>query len=320
MEPVAADLIQRVVDIGRRCTDGIGAAQTGNADARNAVCSTAIARMVSELREIDSQNGSASGKALREAFRNEISDFSEASPLVSRATTKPNGYPGDYVLLDAVYRRTLAGDTPVGRSLDLAFLNAPLAETLRQRKESVVEILMQLTEQAEEPVRLLDLACGPCADVVDLLPPPTCTFVCVDHDQAAIDFAKTQIPPELQQCVSFLCANVLRLPEDAEQLQTPFDIVYSVGLLDYLADRLAHFCIRKWWQFVRPGGHMLLTVKDRDRYDPTFYDWVADWTFVPRTEESFRELIAASLGAQVPVRTFRDSTGVSVQAVIEEKS
>lgn len=49
---------------------------------------------------------------------------------------------------------------------------------------------------------------------------------------------------------------------------------------------------------VSPGGMMLTTVQDRTRYNPVFYDWVADWILTPRGEIQFLDLLESTVVAK----------------------
>lgn len=148
-------------------------------------------------------------------------------------------------------------------------------------------------------------------------------FVCVDQDEEAIAFGQSLLANAAHDgAVAFLKANVLRLhPCPDSPTALPFDIVYSVGLFDYVPDRLASIALRNWWRMVAPGGRLLLTVKDRDRYDPTYYDWMADWTFIPRTERDFVRLVLDSLDLpQAQLDLLREETGVSIVGVVHKQS
>lgn len=298
-------------------------------DKRPAKTNTAVQWVTATLTALDTEIGDDKALAsdLRRVFRAELDDLRLRGLLWSHALAKPRGYPGDYRMLQWIYDCRLIADDPVGRECDRGFLESPLAETVRQRKNLLVSTIRCRMCNATAPVfRILDLACGPCADVVEYLsdlPPLSLNIVCIDLDQEAIDFAKSMVP-ELngRYSVEYVKANVFKVrPCSNPQTQAPFDIVYSVGLLDYVHDSLAAATIRGWWKLVAPGGCLLLTIKDRARYEPSFYDWAADWTFVPRTEEQFTELLAAAIdltGSKVDL--LREKTGVSVMAVLHKPS
>jgi SAM-dependent methyltransferase len=258
-----------------------------------------------------------------------LQELCAIGPLWNRGLTKPRGYPGDFEMLHSIYRNLPIAVDPVGRELDRAFLESPLAKTVRGRKKLLVNYLRQvISDSVTGDCRVLDLACGPSVDVAEILcgsrTDGSVHFVCVDQDSDAIAFSQSLLSttlPTNSHVVDFLKANVLRLRACANSpIREPFTVVYSVGLLDYVPDNLASLALRNWWRMVAPGGRLVLTIKDRDRFDPTFYDWLADWTFIPRTEQDFFRLLKDSLGlCECQPESLREEMGISVMAIVRKR-
>ena len=322
MEDKIDGLKEQVVRIAQRLDQQVRSAAEQNLSAGQECMLTAVQHMITALHAIDAQTTDTPvvRLLLRNVFRQQLSELCAHSLLWHRGLTKPSGYPGDFVMLDAIYRNSSLAHDTIGKLLDLGFLLSPLAKTVRKRKDLVVSTLIKEIESADRShCVLLDLASGPCADVREVLARShgvRIRFVCVDHDPETIAFARGK--PELNGHVVFVQGNVLRIKTTTHpSLAELFDVVYSVGMLDYIPDKLARFALRSWWKLVIPGGTLLLTIKDRERYDPTFYDWMADWTFIPRTRHEFERLLTDSLPSSMSGITFkREETGVSIQATI----
>lgn len=60
---------------------------------------------------------------------------------------------------------------------------------------------------------------------------------------------------------------------------------------------------------------MLTTIKDRCRYNPVFYDWMTDWTFIDREERQFLDLLVSAEVTKDKLQFQREDTGVSIMAV-----
>ncbi|MBC8549233.1 MAG: class I SAM-dependent methyltransferase family protein [Candidatus Brocadiales bacterium] len=311
--------------IAKAFENSITQSATATETERPRLTSDAVRSLVSSLTEVGKQvdGNPQSCKEAREHFRECIYDLSIRGHLWHRGLVKPNGYAGDYVLLDSIYRNELNGSDAIGQELDRAFLTSPLAETVRCRKEALVKTLLEEIDVAGcGQVSFIDLACGPCRDVQDVLSKVqlvTPSFRCIDHDPAALQYASEVLGPLLMEDVQLEHGNVLRISGCVTTY--PRTSVYSVGLIDYLGDRLASLAIRKWWKLVGNQGILVLTAKDRFTYDPTFYDWMADWKFVPRTEKNFVALLLSATGCSPKdVCLSRDKTGVSIQGVIKKRS
>ena len=68
------------------------------------------------------------------------------------------------------------------------------------------------------------------------------------------------------------------------------DIVYSVGLCDYIPDEFLIPLLQGWRESVADGGVVYVAFKDTLLYDKTEYQWLTDWYFFQRTEEECRRL------------------------------
>jgi len=316
------ELIVRVKQIARGFEKAIFNSAQSPETERYKLTTHAVADLVRALREIDLEIGDNKDlkNGLREIFRLELQPLCLRGPLWNHALTKPYGYPGDFEILNAIYKNIFMTKDPVGYELDRAFLTSSLAEAVRNRKTAIVAILSEKIRLiGKSYVKMLDLGCGPCTDVEELVAfrsfESYLSIVCVDHEQEALDFAKNRVGQKVQKDfdISYIKANALRLKTLPH---APFDIIWSVGLLDYIPDQLAYRAIRNWWRIINNGGVFLLTVKDRNKYDPTFYDWMANWIFIPRTEEQLIALLLKALKItenQLEVR--RDKTGIIIIVV-----
>ena len=77
-------------------------------------------------------------------FRKSIEPWFSQSFLMSRGLNKPNGHPGDYETLEAIYDNKPIS-SGIGEYLDRYFLNAPLAVAVRNRKDRMRDILFDFT-------------------------------------------------------------------------------------------------------------------------------------------------------------------------------
>jgi len=73
------------------------------------------------------------------------------------------------------------------------------------------------------------------------------------------------------------------------------DLIYSIGLIDYLPDRVLKKLIAILYQLLKNNGKLILTHKNREKtFPPIPPDWFCDWKFVPRNKEEVIKLIYTS--------------------------
>lgn len=257
-------------------------------------------------------------KNLKRAFRNAVANWAYQSVLVRRGYEKPLGYPGDYRMLEFIYDNKPIS-TGFGLYWDQYFLKDPYAEAVRNRKDMMRDILRGLLRTATTRRRnILNLACGSCREVRELFATraeafsPHSTFTCIDQDEEAIAFANAELAKRsTSNSVLFIKENILnyvRYPERYREQLYGQDMVYSIGLADYLPDKILQKLTRFSYEVLGPGGQLVLAHKDCAAHDPLAPKWYCDWEFVPRDEAAFLRLLTDA-GVSEPIKVVRERTG-----------
>jgi hypothetical protein len=229
-------------------------------------------------------------RAVQARFREAIHPWFDQSAFMRHALAKPRGYAGDYEMLVAIYERqprTLG----FGGYLDLYFLETELGRAVPVRLEGIRKFLQHEVAERGGTVTALDIACGPAWEYrAGFALPEHCRLkvLCLDHDDAALDYVRTQVSPQLPFNVELECVkhNALRMMSGVSNRRhfgAP-DIVYSVGLCDYIPDEIMVRLLRGWRETIADGGVIYVAFKDCRRYMATRYQWLVDWNFFQRTE------------------------------------
>jgi SAM-dependent methyltransferase len=262
-------------------------------------------------------------------FRTKTDHLLSRSYLINRARTWPLGYQGDFKMLESFYR-----DTPLsegfGYYLDLVSLNAALALAVKNRMRKLKGILREELSVRHKP-SVLNIACGSCREVFELahdIEQSVAKFTCIDLDNGALSFAAnrlsyTNISPVSSNQVSLRKYNALRM-FDHELNMDNFgkqDIIYSVGFFDYLPSDFLATLFNALYDLLNPGGILITSFKDANRYRHQDYHWIGDWDgFLQRTEEDFRSIFS---DAHIPfseIKESREESGVIVFYLATKKS
>ncbi len=260
-------------------------------------------------------------KAAQERFREEIAPWFDRSWLMHRAKTKPRGYPGDYRLLAAMYDNQ-PKSRGIGGYVDLYLLNSTLARAVRGRLAAARQFLAEELSVRRGDVFVLNVASGPCREYLDGVERPTgCNFhvACVDQDEEALDYVNKHVVaagngvPDIE-CVRY---NALRMSSASANIRKfgRRDIIYSIGLCDYIPDRHLVRLLRGWRDSLSEGGALYVALKDATRYDKNECQWLADWYFFQRTEEDCRELYRQAGFDVDDLEMSREATGVIMNFV-----
>lgn len=241
-------------------------------------------------------------KKIKEGFRSLVGHWVYKSKIVKMSLKESYGYTGNYMTLEIIY-----DDQPISDSLgfyyDRYFLSNPYAIAVRNRKERMKDLLMSfLKETGLSSINILNLASGPCREIKELIPDLRLTkkklnFTCVDFDENAISFSKEKLMPLPENIkVELLKENILRLIVHKEPtlILKKQNLIYSIGLADYLSDTTLKRMISFAFSLLNPGGKLIIAHKDRDKYKPLDPDWFCDWTFEPRNVKSLIKLVEDS--------------------------
>ncbi len=254
-------------------------------------------------------------------FQAATAEFFEQSWIGARARTKPRGYPGDYLLLNTIYDEQ-PKSPGLGGYIDLYIMDMVLAHSVRARWQMLRQFLSEELAQRGDNVSILNVACGPCREYVAGINDSQVAGVrvtCLDNDSEALDFVSTNVAPSAQGIADLQCAryNALRM-KSADATIRNFgrsDIIYSIGLCDYIEDRYMIEMLAGWRDSLTENGVLLVAFKDTRRYDQTPYQWLLDWHFYQRTEEDCRRLFEQAGYNMEGLETTRDATGVIINFV-----
>lgn len=260
-------------------------------------------------------------KKIKQLFRELAGCWFYQSQIMKIAYEKPRGYPGDFELFETIYNgKPLAEEGTVGFYFDQYFLNNTYTKAVRTRKNKMKNILQDLIEtNGSSRLRMLNVACGPCREIRELLADPLLVskanlcFTGLDNDGGALTFsgsALTKVPPNVT--LRFLHENVLDLFRDNRyyDLIGKQDVIYILGLTEYLPERIFRRLTRFLAQLLDDNGMLVITYKDRNITFPSLPpDWLCDWAFIKRSKDDLVKT-AEELGlGKYSLRIEKEGTG-----------
>jgi hypothetical protein len=111
--------------------------------------------------------------------------------------------------------------------------------------------------------------------------------------------------------------NILRLEALDLGPDASVDMIYSIGIADYLQDRMLKKIFSDSYAKLKAGGKLVVAYKDKESHRPIALNWYGDWYFIPRNEEELIDLINAAMGAEnISISIEREESGVIFFAVI----
>jgi extracellular factor (EF) 3-hydroxypalmitic acid methyl ester biosynthesis protein len=241
--------------------------------------------------------------------------------------SKPCGYAGDYLTIHQVYENRPSGHERIGALIDRCFLDMAAARAVRNRRGLLArEILRHHAESsaAREPFVALNLACGPAAEVCDILENCGLTrpihFHLMDIDPDALAFVDRKATGlGVRQSLRLHRANVFRLIGRKEVDLTPINFAYSLGLIDYFDDRHAKRLLDSVFEMLAPGGQMILGNFHPQNPNRALMEGVLEWRLVHRSEEDMHRLCQSSRFAGRFDRIVFEEQGVNLLAIVRKR-
>ena len=261
-------------------------------------------------------------KPAQVVFREKTAPIFSKSYFMNYARTWPRGYPGDYTILEQIYENAPRSEG-IGYYLDQYFLSTVLAVAVRERKRTLVDLLRKELKEKKD-LRILDIACGSCSEIVDLASEVVrarATATCIDTDRDALNFSAERLSQVnlASDRVNFYRYNALKMINQERNLKEfgVQEVIYSIGLFDYLKDDVLIALLKSLYQLLADGGTFIVSFKDSRRYTTFDYHWLVSWNaFFQRTEDECRSLLLKARIPAAAVTSLREHSGVIVFFVV----
>jgi extracellular factor (EF) 3-hydroxypalmitic acid methyl ester biosynthesis protein len=203
-------------------------------------------------------------------------------PYSWRAAAKPRGYAGDAMLIDLIYDRQVPDKTsPVGRRLFDVTTAFPVCEAVRHRRSIMEEKLAKAFLHGK---RICSLACGHFREGDQLIGEDLRNITLVDQDAHSL----AHIEGNHGSNVRLIEANVLKYLRTAASRGEKFDLIYTLGLTDYLDNRAMQLLHKLMKACLTPGGQIFLANFVPNHLARGWMDAVMDWHLIYRTEAELR--------------------------------
>ena len=208
--------------------------------------------------------------------RREIHPLILCSPFIHRAFSKPLGYAGDYEMVNMLLRDPWEGASTYAKIINAVILRSDGAQAHRNRIVKLYHYLEQEAIRVQalgRPLRVLNVACGPCAEVLQFITSSVhsqnCELTLLDFNAETLEYTRVKIEEAVrasgrQLTVVFLHKSIHELLLEAKgRRDNPaaptHDFVYCAGLFDYLSDRICARLLDLFYRWIEPGGLVVAT-------------------------------------------------------------
>jgi 2-polyprenyl-3-methyl-5-hydroxy-6-metoxy-1,4-benzoquinol methylase len=260
------------------------------------------------------------------AFRKrELHSFLLQDPLTNRAFVKPRGYAGDALMLDFIYGHNHVRDLMVRSSeagLRLLAYTAggcPAARAVRWRCARAAQEI-EAAAIRRTRARVLSVACGHMREL-ELVHPELRRRLEVTATDADGQSLETVMHTHRSGCV-LECrrVSVRDLILNTHGLTRGYDLVYALGLFDYLNDKVAARLVPVLWSLVAPEGKLMFANFTPETKDAPYIEAATDWWLQYRSSEALEASTALVANQTIATReSFKDPFGQVAYLCMEKR-
>ena len=215
-------------------------------------------------------------------------------PFIRRAQEKPRGYPGDAVLIDYIYGTPSVRPEISALPAQVAVIHdfttsAAAPRAVRYRRQFAAQVIDEVARLKSESARVVSIAAGHLreAELSFAACAGRASFVAIDQDPESLETIRRtagSIPVEtIEGSVRQILTGKLRIPDA--------DLVYALGLFDYLPQPVAARLCELMLAAVRPGGILLIPNFLPGIGDIGWMESFMDWKLIYRRDAEMLDLL-----------------------------
>lgn len=254
-------------------------------------------------------------------LQHEMLPYVLTTETAERFYSKPRGYAGDYLAIHYIYEHQGRGTGRMGPVVDRMFLEMPPSRAVRNRRTLLAnEIVGTVQSKSGTAARVLCLASGPATEVFDAFEriedPAKLKATLLDIDLQALAFVDDlRTKRKLTNQISLVNENLIALFLGRAKVNVePQDLIYSIGLIDYLNDRLVGKLLQFAHANLAPGGRVILGNFHPRNPAKEFMDYVLEWNLIHRTEADMDRLFRESPFQRTSTKIQFEAEGINLFA------
>jgi hypothetical protein len=251
-----------------------------------------------------------------EDWRNEVQAFCLSHPLrklvhqdpfTRRAFEKPRGYAGDAIMLDYVYSGMPPPETTIiGRQVFFSTIRVPNSLSVIERRNYLAELIDNTARETIRP-RILSVACGHLREAHysnATRSGAVAALYALDQDPQSLAVIERDKPKEAN--IITVNASVKALLQ-GEVCYSNLNLIYALGLYDYLIDSVAKKLTETLFEMLAPDGKLVFANYAPDSRGLGYMEAFMDWVLIHRDEVALQACASGINSARISgTRLFRD--------------
>ncbi len=222
-------------------------------------------------------------------FQKQLHHLLLQSPFIRRSVEKPFAYSGDYLTVNMILNNAYDGDTLLGKLISKHAYNTVAARVVRLRKGFIKDLaLKKLSHSSNNNIqkRILTIGCGSAREIEELIKADSdtnCEFHLLDFDAKPLYFAEERLSRQKKSDevkIKFFNKSIRTLLKEEDN--DKYDLVYSLGLTDYLSDNTCKMLLKSSFERLNPGGTLVIGQYGSGTSTKCYMEYGLDWYLIYR--------------------------------------
>ena len=229
------------------------------------------------------------------------------TPFGHRTRHKPLGYAGDYEMMNMIMRKTFEGRSLYEKVMHYWLVSQWPAESVRNRivhlQENLVGEVARVARTGRR-ARILNIGCGPAWEAQEFLKATALSseadFTLLDFNEETLAYVRNRLGELICQhgrraTVAVQQSTVQQMMRSALQGKAvepgqKYDFIYCAGLFDYLSDTTCKALVNLFFQWLHPGGLVLVANMNDSRPFRHMVEFLLDWHLIYRNSRFMASL------------------------------
>ena len=217
-----------------------------------------------------------------------------------RIYQKPLGYAGDYVIMNYIYDYygdgAFLGISTYEKLINNYTCNIPVSRSNVARKNFLKGEIARVISENKNP-KIISLGCGSARELIEILDEgkidrPT-VFKCLDLEREALKYIENsleKIAPGKKSLlnIKYLHGDITSLVRDkklGEEIRGS-NLIYLLGVCDYLSDKMAERIIKEAYSLLENGGKLIVcNISSENSTHRAYYELLGEWCMIYRAQE-----------------------------------
>ncbi|MCK5161204.1 MAG: class I SAM-dependent methyltransferase, partial [Candidatus Aureabacteria bacterium] len=226
-------------------------------------------------------------------FQNQLHYSLLQSPFIKRLVEKPFGYSGDYIMISMIYDGAYDGDTLLGKLISKYTYNLDAGRIVRLRKEYIKKIIFEKlknTDFIDKRIKILSVGCGPAREIEEIAKfdsnIPQCEISLLDFDERPLYCVEDRLSRQKigeNTKINFVNKSIRSIVKERKKHR--YDLIYSLGLMDYLSDNTCKVVLKSLFDALNPGGTLVVSQFGFGNATKLYMEFVGDWYLIYRFQD-----------------------------------